>query len=573
MPTLNWIGKDAVINHHLEVPFHLLKDVPELACGDPGSGNLIVEGDNLLALKALLPYYKGKVKSICIDPPYNTGVDERDEKGTRTGWIYSDNISNPVTQGWLNKVVGAEAEDLSRHDKWLCMIYPRLALLKEMLRDDGVIFANIDENEYANLRQIMDEVFGIPNRVGTIIWHNATDNNPTNIAIEHEYVLCYARNKTRLPNIWKSPNLAVKQKLLAIGDEFVRKFDDAETRQVEYSKWFRQHKIELWPFQDYKFIDGGGIYTGMRSVHNPGKEGYRYPVYHEVTGKECDQPMMGWRFPEATMKKLLEQKRILFGETEKKLIELKVYVKDYRAKLASIFELDGRVGTNEIKDIFPESNRPFDFPKPTDLVQELVSFTTQGNEIVMDVFGGSGTTGDAVLRLNSLDDQNRRFVLVEMKPKIAQEITRERVKRVAEGYTNAKGEAVPGLGGGFRYVRLGEELFDEHGRINEAGVRFADLARHVYFSETGEPLPKERISAKTPLLGVHHGRAVYLLYNGILKDKSVDGGNVLTTATLEHLPAHDGPKVVYAAGCRFSKARLEREGITFKQTPYAIRTR
>lgn len=151
-----------------------------------------------------------------------------------------------------------------------------------------------------------------------------------------------------------------------------------------------------------------------------------------------------------------------------------------------------------------------------------------------------------------------------MDEKIAPKITRERVKRVAEGYNNAKGEAVPGLG---------DELFDEHGRINEEKVRFADLARHVYFSETGEPLPKERVSAKTPLLGIHHGRAVYLLYNGILKDKSVDGGNVLTTATLEHLPAHDGPKVVYAAGCRFSKARLEREGITFKQTPYAIRTR
>jgi adenine-specific DNA-methyltransferase len=573
MPTLNWIGKEAVINHHLEVPFHLLKDVPELSCGDPGSGNLIVEGDNLVGLKALLPYYKGKVKCVCIDPPYNTGVDERDEKGTRTGWVYSDNISNPVAQAWLNKVVGPEAEDLSRHDKWLCMIYPRLMLLKEMLRDDGVIFANIDENEYANLRQIMDEVFGIPNRVGTIIWHNATDNNPTNIAIEHEYVLCYARNKARLPNIWKSPNLAVKQKLLAIGDEFVRKFPDANSRQAEYSTWFRKHKVELWPFQDYKFIDDGGIYTGMRSVHNPGKEGYRYAVYHEVTGKECDQPMMGWRFPEATMKKLIEQKRIIFGETEKKLIELKVYVKDYRAKLASLFELDGRVGTNEIKDIFPESNRPFDFPKPTDLIQELVSFTTQGDEIVMDAFGGSGTTGDAVLRLNTLDDQRRRFVLVEMKEKIAQEITRERVKRVAEGYTNSKGEAVPGLGGGFRYVRLGDELFDEHGRINETKVRFADLARHVYFSEAGEPLPKGRISAKTPLLGVHQGRAVYLLYNGILKDKSVDGGNVLTTTTLDHLPAHDGPKVVYAAGCRFSKARLEREGITFKQTPYAIRTR
>jgi len=160
-----------------------------------------------------------------------------------------------------------------------------------------------------------------------------------------------------------------------------------------------------------------------------------------------------------------------------------------------------------------------------------------------------------------------------MEPKIAQDITRERVRRVAEGYTNAKHEKVAGLGGGFRYVRLGAELFDEHGRIDEAHVRFADLARHVYFSETGEPLPKERISAKSPLLGVHHGRAVYLLYNGILKDKSVDGGNVLTSTTLEALPAHTGPRVVYAAGCRFSRARLERESIAFKQTPYAIRTR
>ncbi len=165
-----------------------------------------------------------------------------------------------------------------------------------------------------------------------------------------------------------------------------------------------------------------------------------------------------------------------------------------------------------------------------------------------------------------------------MDEKIAPNITRERVRRVAEGYTNAKGEQVPGLASasgaatGFRYVRLGEAVFDEHQRIRES-VRFADLARHVYFTETGEPLPKERISSKTPLLGIHHGRAVYLLYNGILKDKSVDGGNVLTSETLAHLPAHDGPKVVYAAGCRFSKARLEREGITFKQTPYAIRTR
>lgn len=216
----------------------------------------------------------------------------------------------------------------------------------------------------------------------------------------------------------------------------------------------------------------------------------------------------------------------------------------------------------------------FAYPKPTALIETLIdSLVMKDGDIILDSFAGSGTTAEVVLRLNKRDQVQRRFVIAELSPTVAEDITRARIKCVAAGYTNAKGEVVPGLGGGFRYVRLGDALFDEHGRINETKVRFADLARHVYFSETGEPLPKERISAKTPLLGVHHGRAVYLLYNGILKDKSVDGGNVLTNTTLEHLPAHDGPKVVYAAGCRFSKTRLEREGITFKQTPYAIRTR
>ena len=262
---------------------------------------------------------------------------------------------------------------------------------------------------------------------------------------------------------------------------------------------------------------------------------------------------------------------------------------------------------------FPKS--AFPNPKPVGTLERIIRIATKPGDLVMDSFAGSGTTAHAVLKMNAAQESDtgfpacapagprkpnleitadsdsqsnpvgdaesqagkpvllsRRFILVEMEPKIATGITRERVRRVAEGYTNAKGEAVPGLGGSFRYVRLGEAVFDEHARIRES-VRFAELARHVYFTETGEPLPRERVSAKSPLLGIHRGRAVYLLYNGILKDRSVDGGNVLTAATLELLPAHEGPKVVYAAGCRFSKGRMEREGITFKQTPYAIRTR
>ena len=569
MPSLNWIGKDAVVKHHKDVPFRLLEPVPSLSCGEghgEDSGNLIVQGDNLLALKALLPRYAGQVKCIYIDPPYNTGNE---------GWVYNDNVNSPEIKRWLGEVVGKEGETLDRHDRWLCMMYPRLMLLKQFLREDGVIFVSIDDNEVANLRFLCDEIFGTVNRVGAIVWKNATDNNPTQIASEHEYVLCYSKDKRKLPSEWKSTMLAVKERLLEISDEFVRDYSDHEARQVAYSKWFRGNKDQLWPFQDYKFIDSGGVYTGMRSVHNPGKEGYRYDVIHPVTGKPCQQPMMGYRFPEDTMKRLLDERRIIFGEDESKLIELKVYARDYRAKLSSLFELDGRIGTNEIKGIFPENKRPFDFPKPVELVEELLSFTTGENDLFLDSFGGSGTSAQAVLSLNKADKLNRRFILVEMDEGIARNVTAERVKRVAQGYTNAKGEAVPGLGGGFQFCKLGKPLFDARGHIDNA-VRFAELARFVWFVETGMGLPGKRASRSaadtaSPLLGVHQGRAVYLLYNGILKDRSIDGGNVLASTLLQHLPSHDGPKVVYAARCAIGAERLRKLGIVFKQLPYHLR--
>lgn len=569
MPTLNWIGKDAVVKHHHEVPFHLLKDVPELGCGDPGSGNLIVQGDNLVALKALLPHYSGQVKCIYIDPPYNTGMDDRDDEGKRGGWRYSDNVNSPEIREWLGRVVGVESEDLSRHDKWLCMIYPRLALLKRFLRPDGVVFISLDDNEVASLRLIMDEVFGRRNFLGCIIWKNTTDNNPTRIVTEHEYVVAYAGDSSQLPKEWKSVNLDVKDRLLEIGERLVREFPDQDERQKAYTKWFRENKDQLWPFQDYKFIDDGGVYTGLRGVHNPGKEGYRYDVIHPITQRPCKEPLMGYRFPETTMLKLLDEGRIIFGDDDSKLIELKVYARDYRSKLSSLFELDGRIGTNEIKTLFPDDKRPFDFPKPTGLIEELLSFTTEGDDLILDSFAGSGTTGQAVFQLNRADGQNRRFILVEMKESNAREITRERIRRVAEGYTNAKGETVAGLGGGFRFCELGEPLFDESGHICET-VRFSELARHVYFTETGEPLPRERVP-NTPLLGVCRGVAVYLLFNGILGDKTSNGGNVLTRKVLAALPPFAGSKVIYCAGCLIGAERLAEEAITIRQTPYEIR--
>ncbi len=570
MTELAWVGKKAVENHHREVPYRLLKCDPSLSVGDPEDGNLLVEGDNLEALKALLPFYRGQVKCIYIDPPYNTGQDERDSEGRRTGWIYSDNLNSPEIREWLGRVVGSEADDLSRHDKWLCMMYPRLSLLKDFLRLDGALFASIDENEYANLRALLDEIFGIRNRVGTIVWKNATDNNPTNISLEHEYVLCYARDKAHLPAEWKSETLAVKQRLLKVSQDFLDSFPDSADRQRAYSTWLRDNKAYLWPLQDYKFIDDGGVFTGMRAVHNPGKEGYRYDVIHPRTGKPCAQPLMGYRFPEETMKRLLGEGRIIFGEDESKIVELKVYVKEYRAKLSSVFELDGRVGTNELKEIFPENRRPFDFPKPTALIEELISFTSTEDDLILDSFAGSGTTGHAVLKLNKADGKRRRFILVEMKPEISREITAERVKRVAEGYVNAKGDRIEGLGGGFRYCRLGDGLFSSDGQITDS-VSFADLARHVFFVTTGQP-SQNGGKKSSPFIGAHGETAVYLLYNGILGDRRPGSGNVLTGRVLAELPEHSGRRVVFGEATTLSRARLRRENVEFRQIPYDVRS-
>ncbi|HRY14539.1 MAG: site-specific DNA-methyltransferase [Candidatus Competibacteraceae bacterium] len=557
MPTLNWIGKEAVVKHHKEAPFRLLEPVLEFSCGPANSGNLIVQGDNLHALKALLPRYAGQVKCIYIDPPYNTGNE---------GWVYNDNVNSPEIRKWLGEVVGKEGEMLDRHDRWLCMMYPRLVLLRQFLREDGAIFVSIDDNEVATLRLLMDEIFGVYNFIGSIAWKNATDNNPTRIVPEHEYILCFARDKQRLEKVWKSSTIASKEKLLGIEASILKKHKKQVERETAFRAWLKDNKPYVWPFQDYKFIDEHGIYTGIRGVHNPGKDGYRYDVIHPETKKPCKEPLMGYRFPEETMRQLVAEGRIIFGIDETKIIELKVYLRDYQAKLSSVYELDGRAGTNEIKDIFPESKRHFNFPKISQLIQDLISFATDKDSLILDSFAGSGTTGHAVLKQNAQDSGNRRFILVEIDPKIAENVTAERIKRVASGYTNAKGNAVEGLGGGFQFCRLSAEpLFTADGQIRP-DVTFAQLAEFVWFAETGTGYASK---ADSPLLGVHDGRSIYLLYNGILKDQSAVGGNVLTGAVFDRLPKFAGPKVIYAAANRMG-TRAGREGVTFKQTPYAL---
>ncbi len=529
MPTLTWIGKEAVVNHHQQVPVHLLKDVPELACGEPGDGNLIVQGDNLVALKALLPYYAGQVKCIYIDPPYNTGNE---------GWAYNDNVNSPLIREWLGKVVGKEGETLDRHDRWLCMMYPRLSLLRQFLRGDGVILVSIDDHESECLRLLMNEIFGVENHVATFIWKRRTtpdSRNLNGISGDHEYVFCYQR---------------------------VAGFR-AQGQKKDLGKYKNPDNDPRGPWMSDNL-------TGL--ANQAERPNLHYDIKHPRTGLHYKpHPSRGWLYGQERMAELVNDDRILWPKKPTGRPRLKRFVSDMLSEttgFSTVLDAPGNVeATKELAEIM--GPKAFAFPKPSRLIALLVEQATVPGDLILDSFAGSGTTGHAVLSLNKEVGSERRFIIIEMGPNIARDITAERVRRVAEGYKNAKGEQVEGLGGGFRYCELGEPLFDEGGKIRET-VSFSDLARHVYFTETGEPLPRGRVT-KSPFLGECRGVGIYLLYNGILDDKSAQGGNVLTRAVLAKLPKFEGQKVIYCAGCLLGKDRLQAERILIRQTPYEIK--
>lgn len=258
----------------------------------------------------------------------------------------------------------------------------------------------VDDNELYHLRILLDEILLYENWIGTVVWKNVTDNNPTRISIEHEYVVCFSKSKADTSKEWKTPVSDVKAKLIEIGKELNSRYDDPEILQAAYSAWLRENKPYLWPLDRYKYIDKGGVFTGSQCVHNPGREGYRYDILHKDTGKPCKEPLMGYRFPKDTMDELLAAGKILFGEDETKIIELKVYAYEFADKLPSVIELDGRTAAYELKELFPDRKKAFDNPKPSQLVEQLLSFVSPPGSIVLDSFAGSGTTAHAVLSLN-----------------------------------------------------------------------------------------------------------------------------------------------------------------------------
>lgn len=530
MPTLNWIGKEAVVKHHKEVPFRLLEPVAELSVGDADSGNLIVQGDNLDALKALLPRYAGQVKCIYIDPPYNTGNE---------GWVYNDNVNSPEIRRWLGEVVGKEGDTLDRHDRWLCMMYPRLLLLRQFLREDGVIFISIDDNEVTNLRLLMNEIFGEGNFLANIVWQKRTSPDARlNLGPAHDHIVVYGRK-----------SIVAKKKL--------NKVQLSTSRKKDYKNPDNDLRGK-WASTDLTGQTGHATAEQFYEIRTPNGRKLGPP------------PNRCWALAEKTFLDLVKDNRIWFGKEGNARPRRKNFLNESEGSNVWTWWENDEVGhnqeaTKELLEIIG-SEVSFETPKPVRLITRILQIATDKDSLILDSYAGSGTTGHAVLKQNSEDGGQRRFILVEIDDAIATNVAAERIKRVANGYTNAKGKKIPGLGGGFQFCRLSAEpLFTADGQIR-SDVSFAQLAEFVWFIETRSGYSG---SGDSPILGVHEGRAIYLLYNGILKDKSVAGGNVLTGPTFDSLPAFAGPKTIFAAACRMG-ARLSREGIVFKQTPYAL---
>lgn len=522
MPTLNWIGKDKVLNHHLEVPFHVLERQYSLdEAGkheeDNGSENMIIHGDNLLALKSLLPKYEGKIKCIYIDPPYNTGNEN---------WVYNDNVNDPQIQRWLHQVVGKEGEDLSRHDKWLCMMYPRLKLLQRLLADDGVIFISIDVFEYAHLKCIMDEIFGIANFRNCIAVRRGIKNVQAQfeevqaLSLGHEYIYLYSKNtQAKLPKLSKPLELAKAGKW----DTFWRGTDR--------------------PTMRYRIFDALPTSGQWRWEENRTRKAMKnYDIY---ISKYADKISLDDFFIEHLM--ATNEKLDFVRKNENGVIQY--YVPPQTGKLLS---------DNWMDILLSGSFAGFDTEKNVLLIQRIIDWIVRPGEIVLDSFAGSGTTAHAVLNMNKADGGNRKFICIEMMD-YADTITAERVKRVINGYGEGK-KAVDGTGGSFSYYELGEPLLVDD-KLNNA-VSTEKIREYIYYMETKQALP-EAAAEEPMLLGVYHGAAYYFNYEK-------DASTTLNAAFLKSIKTQAEAYVIYADTCVLSENKLQQFHITFKKIPRDI---
>jgi adenine-specific DNA-methyltransferase len=525
MPTLTWGGKDKVVNHHHDVLLRALRhkyafNAPE---GTPAnsSGNKIIHGDNLEALKALLPEYEGRVKCIYLDPPYNTGNE---------GWIYNDNVNDPKIRKWLGQVVGKEGEDLGRHDKWLCMMYPRLKLLHRLLAPDGAMFISIDDVEHGNLRAILDEIFGRGNLLANFVWQSkdTPGNNSSGIAETHNHILAYRKTDS------------FKANLLARNEKQLGNYTNPDN-------------------------DERGAWLGTPLTRVEHRERDFYPIKNRV-GEDVWPPKgSSWRRPPAEMKRLAAENRIWWGKEGNAVFPMeKKFLSEVKEGVVNQtwwpyqFAGSTRNASAELKLIF-NGEKAFDTPKPSQLAQVIISLCCDNESIILDSFAGSGTTAHAVLKLNQQDGGNRKFILIEMMD-YAETITAERVRRVISGY-GENGKAVAGTGGHFDFYEMGEPIFTEDGDLNTR-LSVDALRRYIAFTEN---IPA------TSQVGTDNPHSPYLL--GMVDETAYifcyEPGQT-TTLDLEFLGAlsfKPAALIVYADNCLLDDAFLELHNIIFKKIP------
>jgi adenine-specific DNA-methyltransferase len=639
MPTLHWIGKEKVVSHHQDVPYRILdhkygfteKGKQET---ETNSGNKIIKGDNLEALKALTPEYEGQIDVIYIDPPYNTGNEK---------WVYNDNVNHPKIKKWLGEVVGKDGEDLTRHDKWLCMMYPRLKLLHKLLSDDGVIFISIDDNEQANLALLCDQIFGKTNSIGPIIQNKMNSKNDTvNIQKNHEFVLVYRKSKRLKKNTTVSSTILNKvyktKSVYKEGAKFYFFNDYITTRgeggilnarhNLGHTVYYNPKTNDKIAICDYNLElaktsnDLAKIYKTDSSLISQGYEIIRPPNVRgklgcwtwsldKINSQKEDLVVTGKRGSYGLKKRTFVEPSEVFNEDGKYLIKI-----FEEGNSRSIIDFSTNEGTKVLNEIM-ESHGVFENPKNISMLEYLIKLFPNKNSLVLDSFAGSGSTGEAVLKLNKKDGGNRKFILVELE-EYANTITAKRIKKVIQGYkfkgkqkealseypinvTNLKkadkilkelqefkddsqyskvsltenngaisivGEKTvsgktDGIGGSFDFYELGKPIFKDNENLNEE-VGEDKIRNYIYYTETKQPLIRPQSKEAKYLLDNYQDTGYYFYYEK-------DSLTTLDNNSLGIITELQEQYIIYADVCLLDEAYMLNKNIIFKKIPRDIK--
>lgn len=568
MPTLQFKGKNIIWNHHLSVPYHALEEVSELHFQPAKSNNLIVEGDNLVALKALLPKYAGKIDGIYIDPPYNTGK----QSGQ---WIYSDKVNSVLIRDWFGKVVGEQ--DLTKHDKWLCMMAPRLKLLRDLLSQDGVIFISIDEHEEHHLRNLMDEIFGADCFIEKLVWNKRIPKNDKGIGNIHEYILLYSKSSEVRHEFYTLKGGI--EEVYAFVESLKKKktpIDEAEKKLKQfYNKKGFDRGITL-----YSNLDADYKLWGKINVSWPNDDkGPRYDVLHPKTKKAAKVPDNGWRYIKDTFDSYLDYDNVIERHDGSFVCGKVWFAKDENTQPSYIQHLDNvkdfllrsiisqkSSGGSELKELVPDADFPH--PKTYKLLNILLSTLKKPKQIILDSFAGSGTTAHSVMELNLTDDIEREFIMVQMKEdspeeptkNICRDVTRERIKNAITKY---------GYDSGFKYLRVGTPI-DPETMLQGELPTYQQFAEYVYYLATGGHLAeKAKVDSENHFVGVEGSQAVYLIYE---QDIDKLSRLALTLQLAEQIVKHSPGKrrVIFAPSCFLDEEYMTAMQIEFVSVPYNL---